>query len=398
MHFAAIGRVPGDPILGLMESYAKDTNPQKFDLGVGVYKDAQGLTPILQAVKRAEQRLVDQQTTKTYIGGHGDPAFGRLISELVLGADSALLKAQRAGATQTPGGTGALRLSADFIAHCLPGRGVWLSNPTWPIHETIFAKAGLKVSHYPYVGSDNRLDVPAMLATLATVPEGDVVLLHACCHNPTGFDLSQDDWRQVLQIVRERQLLPLIDFAYQGFGDGLEQDAWAVRLFADELPEVLITSSCSKNFGLYSDRVGALIVCANDAEKLLDVRSQLAFIARNLWSTPPDHGAAVVATILGDRELKQLWSSEVEGMRLRIAQLRSGLVEALAPHGLSERFAHVGVQRGMFSYTGLSAEQVKQLREKHSVYMVSSGRANVAGIDETRLGLLADAIAHVCKP
>ena len=398
MHFAAIGRVPGDPILGLMESYARDTNPQKFDLGVGVYKDAQGLTPILQAVKRAEQRLVDQQTTKTYIGGHGDPAFGRLISELVLGAGSALLKAQRAGATQTPGGTGALRLSADFIAHSLPGRGVWLSNPTWPIHETIFAKAGLKVSHYPYVGSDNRLDVPAMLATLATVPEGDVVLLHACCHNPTGFDLSQDDWRQVLQIVRERQLLPLIDFAYQGFGDGLEQDAWAVRLFADELPEVLITSSCSKNFGLYSDRVGALIVCANDAEKLLDVRSQLAFIARNLWSTPPDHGAAVVATILGDRELKQLWSSEVEGMRSRIAQLRSGLVEALAPHGLSERFAHVGVQRGMFSYTGLSAEQVKQLREKHSVYMVSSGRANVAGIDETRLGLLADAIAHVCKP
>ena len=397
MHFAAIGRVPGDPILGLMESYAKDTNPQKFDLGVGVYKDAQGLTPILQAVKRAEQRLVDQQTTKTYIGGHGDPAFGRLISELVLGADSALLKAQRAGATQTPGGTGALRLSADFIAHSLPGRGVWLSNPTWPIHETIFAKAGLKVSHYPYVGSDNRLDVPAMLATLATVPEGDVVLLHACCHNPTGFDLSQDDWRQVLQIVRERQLLPLIDFAYQGFGDGLEQDAWAVRLFADELPEVLITSSCSKNFGLYSDRVGALIVCANDAEKLLDVRSQLAFIARNLWSTPPDHGAAVVATILGDRELKQLWSSEVEGMRSRIAQLRSGLVEALAPHGLSERFAHVGVQRGMFSYTGLSAEQVKQLREKHSVYMVSSGRANVAGIDETRLGLLAEAIADVCR-
>ncbi|NMZ08396.1 MULTISPECIES: amino acid aminotransferase [Pseudomonas] len=397
MHFADIGRVPGDPILGLMESYAKDANPQKFDLGVGVYKDAQGLTPILQAVKRAEQRLVEQQTTKTYIGGHGDPAFGRLVSELVLGAGSALLKAQRAGATQTPGGTGALRLSADFIAHSLPGRGVWLSNPTWPIHETIFAKAGLKVSHYPYVGSDNRLDVPAMLATLATVPEGDVVLLHACCHNPTGFDLSQDDWRQVLQIVRERHLLPLIDFAYQGFGDGLEQDAWAVRLFADELPEVLITSSCSKNFGLYSDRVGALIVCANDAEKLLDVRSQLAFIARNLWSTPPDHGAAVVATILGDTELKQLWSAEVEGMRSRIAQLRSGLVEALVPHGLAERFAHVGVQRGMFSYTGLSAEQVKQLREKHSVYMVSSGRANVAGIDETRLGLLAEAIADVCR-
>ncbi|WP_226477013.1 amino acid aminotransferase [Pseudomonas sp. MWU16-30323] len=395
MHFDAIGRVPGDPILGLMELYAQDPNPNKFDLGVGVYKDDQGLTPIPYSVKLAEQRLVEQQTTKTYIGGHGNAAFGTLISELVLGAGSPLLSERRAGATQTPGGTGALRLSADFIAHSLPGRGIWLSNPTWPIHETIFAKAGLKVSHYPYVGSDNRLDVAAMLATLATVPKGDVVLLHACCHNPTGFDLSRDDWRQVLKIVKERELLPLIDFAYQGFGDGLEQDAWAVRLFAAELPEVLITSSCSKNFGLYSDRVGALIVCATNAEKLTDVRSQLAFIARNLWSTPPDHGAAVVATILGDAGLKKQWAEEVEAMRARIAQLRSGLVEALAPHGLSERFAHIAAQRGMFSYTGLSAEQVKQLREQHSVYMVSSGRANVAGIDATRLTLLAEAIADV---
>ncbi|WP_422396113.1 amino acid aminotransferase [Pseudomonas trivialis] len=395
MHFDAIGRVPGDPILGLMELYAQDASPHKFDLGVGVYKDDQGLTPIPYAVKLAEQRLVDTQTTKTYIGGHGNAAFGTLLCELVLGADSTVLGERRASATQTPGGTGALRLSADFIAQSLPGRGVWLSDPTWPIHESIFARAGLKVSHYPYVGADNRLDVAAMLATLTTVPEGDVVLLHACCHNPTGFDLSRDDWRQVLQIVRERQLLPLIDFAYQGFGDGLEQDAWAVRLFAAELPEVLVTSSCSKNFGLYSDRVGALIVCAADAEKLTDVRSQLANTARNLWSTPPDHGAAVVATILGDIELRALWSGEVEAMRARIAQLRAGLVDALAPHGLAERFAHIGTQRGMFSYTGLSAEQVQQLREKHSVYMVSSGRANVAGIDATRLNRLAQAIADV---
>ncbi|KTC39777.1 aromatic amino acid aminotransferase [Pseudomonas sp. ABAC21] len=395
MHFDAIARVPGDPILGLMDLYAQDTNPHKFDLGVGVYKDDQGLTPIPHAVKLAEQRLVDRQTTKTYIGGHGNAAFGTLLCELVLGADSTVLGERRAGATQTPGGTGALRLSADFIAQSLPGRGVWLSNPTWPIHESIFAKAGLKVSHYPYVGADNRLDVAAMLATLATVPEGDVVLLHACCHNPTGFDLSQDDWRHVLQIVRERRLLPLIDFAYQGFGDGLEEDAWAVRLFAAQLPEVLVTNSCSKNFGLYSDRVGALIVCAADAEKLTDVRSQLANTARNLWSTPPDHGAAVVATILGDEELRALWSGEVEAMRSRIAQLRAGLVDALAPHGLAEKFAHIGTQRGMFSYTGLSAEQVQQLREKHSVYLVSSGRANVAGMDATRLTLLAQAIADV---
>jgi aromatic-amino-acid transaminase len=397
MHFDAIGRVPGDPILGLMEAYAADSNPGKFDLGVGVYKDAQGLTPILAAVKQAEQRLVDRQSTKTYIGGHGDAAFGQLINELVLGADSTLIKDKRAGATQTPGGTGALRLSADFIAQCLPGRGVWLSNPTWPIHETIFAAAGVKASHYPYVGTDNRLDFEAMLATLSQAPKGDVVLLHACCHNPTGFDLPQEQWRQVLEVMRSRNLLPLIDFAYQGFGDGLEQDAWAVRLFAQALPEVLITSSCSKNFGLYRDRTGALIVCAGDADKLVDIRSQLANIARNLWSTPPDHGAAVVATILGNPDLKSLWADEVQTMRLRIAQLRSGLLEALEPHGLRERFAHIGVQRGMFSYTGLTPEQVRLLRERHSVYMVGTGRANVAGIDATRLDLLAEAIADVCK-
>jgi len=397
MHFDAIGRVPGDPILGLMEAYAQDTNPRKFDLGVGVYKDAQGLTPIPEAVKIAEAQLVESQDTKTYIGGHGNPLFGKVINELVLGADSKLIAEQRAGATQTPGGTGALRLAADFIAQCLPGKGVWLSNPTWPIHETIFAAAGVKVSHYPYVGSDNRLDVDAMLAALNEVPQGDVVLLHACCHNPTGFDLNHDDWQRVLDVVRRRDLLPLIDFAYQGFGDGLEQDAWSTRLFAAEVPELLITSSCSKNFGLYRDRTGALIVCAKTADKLIDIRSQLANIARNLWSTPPDHGAAVVATILADTELKARWADEVEAMRLRIAQLRSGLVEALEPHGLRERFAHIGVQRGMFSYTGLSPEQVKQLREQHSVYMVSSGRANVAGIDATRLALLAEAIANACK-
>ena len=397
MHFDAIARVPGDPILGLMEAYAKDSNPNKFDLGVGVFKDAQGLTPVPVAVKVAEQRLLDNQASKSYVGGHGDAVFGRLICELVLGDESPLLTAQRVGATQTPGGTGALRLSAEFIKHCLPGRGIWLSDPTWPIHETLFASAGLAVHHYPYVGADNRPNVPAMLAALESAPKGDVVLLHACCHNPTGFDLSQQDWLAVLEVVRRRELLPLIDFAYQGFGDGLEEDAWMVRRFAAELPELLITSSCSKNFGLYRERTGALLVCSGDAQKLLDVRSQLALLARNLWSTPPDHGAAVVAQILGDPALKHLWVEEVDAMRQRIAQLRTGLVEALAPHGLGERFAHIAQQRGMFSYTGLSAEQVTQLRERHSVYLVSTGRANIAGADAARLDALAAAIADVCR-
>lgn len=395
-HFAPVGRVPGDPILGLIEAHRQDPNPAKIDLGVGVYKDSQGLTPIPRAVKLAEQRLVEVQRTKTYIGGHGDAAFGRLLGELVLGAGSPLLAGQRAGVTQTPGGTGALRLAAEFIARCLPGRGIWVSDPTWPIHETLFAASGLAVHHYPYVGADNRLDLEAMLAALEQVPEGDVVLLHACCHNPTGFDLGRHDWQRVLEIVRARRLLPLLDFAYQGFGDGLEQDAWAVRLFAESLPEVLITSSCSKNFGLYCERTGALVVCAASPDQLIDVRSQLAFIARNLWSTPPDHGAAVVATILGDAELKAVWLEELDAMRRRVAELRAGLVEALAPHGLAERFAHIARQRGMFSYTGLSAEQVARLRSESSVYMVSSGRANIAGLDASRLGDLAQAIARVC--
>ncbi len=396
-HFATIARVPGDPILGLLDAYRADGNPAKLDLGVGVYKDASGLTPIPRAVKLAEQRLIDGETSKTYIGGHGAPEFGERLLELCFGNGNALLADGLLGATQTPGGTGALRLAGEFIARNLPGRGIWLSDPTWPIHETLFAACGLKVGHYPYVGADNRLNVEAMLAALAHLPKGDVVLLHACCHNPTGFDLAPRDWKRVLEVVKARELLPLIDFAYQGFGDGLEEDAWAVRLFAAELPELLVTSSCSKNFGLYRERTGALIVRADNVEKLLDIRSQLAFLARNLWSTPPSHGAAVVAEILGDAELKALWAAEVDAMRRRVADLRTGLVEALRPHGLAERFAHVAEQRGMFSYTGLTPEQVQRLRDEFSVYLVSSGRASVAGMSEARLDYLAEAIARVCQ-
>ncbi len=396
-HFSTIARVPGDPILGLLDAYRADGNPAKLDLGVGVYKDASGLTPIPRAVKLAEQRLIDGETSKTYIGGHGAPEFGERLLELCFGTGNALLADGLLGATQTPGGTGALRLAGEFIARNLPGRGIWLSDPTWPIHETLFAACGLKVGHYSYVGADNRLNVEAMLAALAHLPRGDVVLLHACCHNPTGFDLAPRDWKRVLEVVKARELLPLIDFAYQGFGDGLEEDAWAVRLFAAELPELLVTSSCSKNFGLYRERTGALIVRADNLEKLLDIRSQLAFLARNLWSTPPSHGAAVVAEILGDAELKALWAAEVDAMRRRVADLRTGLVEALRPHGLAERFAHIAEQRGMFSYTGLTPAQVQRLRDEFSVYLVSSGRASVAGMSEARLDYLAGAIARVCQ-
>ncbi len=395
--FENITAAPADPILGLADLFRADQRPTKINLGIGVYKDETGKTPVLTSVKKAEQYLLENETTKNYLGIDGIPEFGRCTQELLFGKGNAVINDKRARTAQTPGGTGALRLAGEFIAKCLPGRSIWLSDPTWPIHETLFAAAGLRVQHYPYVGADNRLDVDGMLATLQQVPPGDVVLLHACCHNPTGFDLNHDDWLRVLDVVRARELLPLFDFAYQGFGDGLEEDAWAVRLFAETLPEMLITSSCSKNFGLYRERTGALIAVTSDAERLLDVRSQLASLARNLWSTPPAHGAAVVATILADEPLRQIWQDEVERMRRRIASLRQGLVEALTPYGLAERFAHIARQRGMFSYTGLTAEQVRRLRAEDSVYLVESGRANVAGLDAERLDDLARAIARVVQ-
>ena len=395
--FEQIARVPGDAILGLIEAFNKDTNPQKVDLGVGVYRDANGNTPVMRAVKQAESRLVENEATKTYIGSHGDPRFGKVVLPMVLGAESPVLAANRASATQAPGGTGALRLAADFIASNLKGRDIWLSTPTWPNHLGIFDAAGVTRHNYPYVDENNRLDFDGMLATLKTIPEGDVVLLHACCHNPTGFDLSREQWDQVLEVVQARKLLPLIDFAYQGFGDGLEEDAYGVRLLAENVDEAIITSSCSKNFGIYCERTGCLILIAKDEESMLDVRSQAAITARENYSNPPAHGGAVVIDILEDDTLRGEWQSELTEMRERINGLRRDFVEALKPYGLDEQFAFIAEQRGMFSYTGLSPEQVDRLRDEFGIYMVRSGRANVAGFSTENLPYVAKAIATVVK-
>ncbi|GGW65706.1 amino acid aminotransferase [Vreelandella hamiltonii] len=393
--FEQIERVPGDAILGLIEAFKKDTNPQKVDLGVGVYRDAAGNTPVMRAVKEAEARLLKNETTKTYIGSHGAPAYGDAVLPMVLGADSAVLKANRASATQSPGGTGALRLAADFIASQLPGKGIWVSDPTWPNHHGIFTAAGIALHKYPYVDAENRLDFAGMLAALKQIPEGDVVVLHACCHNPTGFDLSQAQWQEVMAVLQERKLLPLIDFAYQGFGEGLEEDAYGVRLLAENLDEVIITSSCSKNFGIYCERTGCLILVAKDAEQMENVRSQAAIVARENYSNPPAHGGAIVSEILHDAELSALWREELTEMRDRINTLRRDFVEALKPYGLAEKYACVAEQRGMFSYTGLTPEQVDRLRDDFGIYMVRSGRANVAGFSHENLPYLAKAIAAV---
>ncbi|MBW5798826.1 amino acid aminotransferase [Halomonas elongata] len=393
--FEQIERVPGDAILGLIEAFKKDTNPQKVDLGVGVYRDAQGNTPVMRAVKAAEDLLLKNETTKTYIGSHGDPRYGQAVLPLVLGEGSPVLEAGRASATQSPGGTGALRLAADFIATQLPGKDVWVSDPTWPNHLGIFPAAGLTLKKYPYVDAENRLDFDGMLAALKEIPEGDVVLLHACCHNPTGFDLSRDQWGQVLEVVKQRKLLPLVDFAYQGFGEGLDEDAYGPRLLAENLDEVIITSSCSKNFGIYCERTGCLIMVAKNSEQMENVRSQVAIVARENYSNPPAHGGAIVAEILHSAELSAIWREELTEMRDRINTLRRDFVEALKPYGLDQKYACVAEQRGMFSYTGLTPEQVDRLRDEFGIYMVRSGRANVAGFSQENLPYLAKAIAAV---
>ncbi|UYG01383.1 MULTISPECIES: aromatic amino acid transaminase [unclassified Halomonas] len=393
--FEHIERVPGDAILGLIDAFKKDTNPQKVDLGVGVYRDANGNTPIMRAVKEAEARLLNNETTKTYIGSHGAPAYGEAVLPIVLGENSSVLSQKRASATQSPGGTGALRLAADFIAGQMPGKGIWVSDPTWPNHHGIFTSAGIELHKYPYVDPDNRLDFEGMVNALKKIPEGDVVVLHACCHNPTGFDLSQAQWQEVLEIVKERKLLPLVDFAYQGFGEGLEEDAYGVRLLAENLDEVIITSSCSKNFGIYCERTGALILVAKDEEQMENVRSQVAIVARENYSNPPAHGGAIVSEILHDPELCQMWREELTEMRDRINTLRRDFVEALRPYGLADKYACVAEQRGMFSYTGLTPEQVDRLRDEFGIYMVRSGRANVAGFSQENLPYLAKAIAAV---
>jgi aromatic-amino-acid transaminase len=393
--FQSIERVPGDAILGLIQQFNDDPNPNKVDLGVGVYRDEHGNTPILRTVKMAEEQLIETEQTKAYIGSHGDPNYGEDILKIVLGADSKVLAAGRASATQTPGGTGALRLAADFLASQLPGKSIWLPKPTWPNHLGVFEAAALDIQRYPYVNSDNQFDFEAMLKQLEAAPRGDVVLLHACCHNPTGFDPNHEQWQKILQTVTERELLPLVDFAYQGFGDGLDADAYGVRLLADNLDEMLITQSCSKNFGLYRERIGTFIAIAENSEDREDVRSQMAITARENYSNPPAHGSAIVATILGSDQLTDLWHEELQEMRGRINRLRRQFVEGMTPHGLNDHFAFVTDQRGMFSYTGLNQDQVNKLRADYSIYMVASGRANIAGLNDANIEYVCNAFADV---
>jgi len=396
--FETLDTAPPDAILGLNEAFRNDSNPNKINLTVGVYKDAQGNTPILACVKEAERRLLDEEQSKGYLGIDGSPEYGRQVRELLFTADHEIHSNQRAATVQTPGGTGSLRVAADLVRRKFPQSGIWCSKPTWANHPNVFKAAGLEVGNYAYLdAAGTGLDFEAMLASLQQIPTGDVVCLHACCHNPTGVDPTFEQWRQIADVVYERGLLPLIDFAYQGFGDGLNEDATGLREFCRDGSELMIASSFSKNFGLYGERVGALTLVASSSEAAKAALSHAKSCVRANYSNPPKHGAAIVSTILNDGGLYEQWESELAQMRGRIHQMRCLFVETMKAKSPQHDFSFIAAQRGMFSFSGLTPIQVDQLRNEYSIYIVGSGRINVAGMNETNVARLCDAICAVSK-
>lgn len=388
--FSELEMLADDPILGLGVIYAKDPRNHKMDLGVGIYKDPAGCTPVMAAVKLAEQWLLENEGTKAYTSTAGVKGFDAALGPLLLG-DSLRLN-ERHSIIQTPGGTGSLRLMAEFLSRATTASTVLIGMPTWPIHAAIFKRGGLAVSTYEHLDANGEFNLDALVNGMDALREGDAVLLHACCHNPTGIDPTPGQWRTILDAVQRKRLLPLFDMAYQGFGDGLEQDAWALRLFCEALPEVLASASCSKNFGIYRERTGALLVSCAQPRDLAAARSQIIDSARCLWSMPPSHGAAVVTHILGDSSLRTLWASELDAMRERIVMLRNSLCAALQSIDAYGPFNTLARQKGMFSNLGRTPEYVLGLREQSAVYLVGQGRINVSGLDPQRQLALAQAL------
>ena len=395
--FESLRAVPADPILNLSVLYRQDTNPNKVDLGVGVYKDEAGHTAIMEAVSRAQEQILVEEDTKSYVGMAGSKRFCDLLSQITLGANHQVLTDQRVAIAQTPGGTGALRVLADFINVAKPNATVWLGDPTWANHFPIMQSAGLEIKPFPYYNRATKtLDFDGMLATLQTQTKvGDVILLHGCCHNPSGADLSLDQWQTLAELIQSKGLVPYVDIAYQGLGEGMDEDAAGLRLMADSVPEMVIASSCSKNFGVYRERTGTAIIISSTAEHAKIAQSQMNSVIRANYSMPPSHGALVVETILADPKLKQMWRDELKTMRKRIKDLRSQLVDAIKAEGVEQDFSFIERQKGMFSFLGISAEQVDQLVNEHSVYLVGSSRINIAGLNQRNIAYVAKAIAAV---
>ena len=390
--FDALKPQAQDQILQLIQMYKDDPRAAKIDLGVGVYKDATGLTPVMRAVKAAEKKLWETEVTKTYTGLAGEPAFNMAASRMILGN---AVPMDRLSSVATPGGTGAIRQALELIKLATPGATVWLSNPTWPNHPSIIRYLGMKMAEYRYFDAETRgIDFAGLIADLGRVAPGDVVLLHGCCHNPTGANLNAVEWAAVADVLAARGAIPFIDLAYQGFGDGLEEDAAATRMIAARFDQVLIAASCSKNFGIYRERTGILIALS-DAGQRATVQGNLAFLNRQNFSFPPDHGARLVTMILEDDALRAEWKAELEEVRLNMLSLRLGLADVLRMATNSDRFDFVAQHRGMFSRLGLTPEQVVTLRVDHGIYMVGDSRINIAGLNAATVPILAAAIAKV---
>ncbi|MDC0133745.1 aspartate/tyrosine/aromatic aminotransferase [Porticoccaceae bacterium] len=396
--FESLKPVAMDPILGLMAAFRADDRTTKIDLGVGVYMNDQGHTPVMASVKEAEAQLMQLETTKSYQGIAGDPGYNQYMLELLFGPEHSILSSGRVKTIQAPGGSGALRVGAEVIQRARPESKLWVGVPTWPNHIPLLGSAGFEIKEYPYYDRDTKqINADAMMETLRQVPAGDMVLLHGCCHNPTGADLTHAQWDLIADLALERGFIPFIDTAYQGLGDGLDEDAYGLRMMADRLPELLVASSCSKNFGLYRERTGSITFIAENAKQADIVASQAMSVARQIYSMPPAHGALIVSLILGDAALRANWETELTEVRSRIQSMRTLLTDSIQNNAAGVDFSHVQQQKGMFSFLGLNTDQLDQLRNEFGIYIVSSSRVNLAGINSSNIGYLSSSILSVLK-
>ncbi len=393
--FESLEFIKADAILGLIAEYKNDSRSEKIDLGVGVYRNSEGNTPVLKAVKQAEQILVKDQKSKVYIGTAGAADFNSAIQKLIFG-DSNL--DDRIVTIQAPGGSGSLRVAAELILRASPSSSVWVSDPTWANHIPLLSSAGINLKSYPYYDSQKHvIKFDEMLDELGKAPPGDIVLLHACCHNPTGLDLTKDQWHLLTDIIIKCDLIPFIDIAYQGFADGLDEDVYGIRHMASLVPEMIVASSCSKNFGLYRDRVGTLSILSKDKTSKKIINSQVNNVVRTIYSVPPDHGAAVVSLILNDDKLRKEWISELDEMRDRLKSMRIMLNQILVSNAVEYDFSHLVRATGMFCFLGLTEIQVEKLKQDFGIYMVNSSRINVAGITPKNIDYLASSIIRVLQ-
>lgn len=394
--FESLDLLLPDPILGLAQKYAQDSNPKKVGLTVGVYQDINGLTPVLSAVKKAEQQLIQQQQSKAYIAQAGDPDFLKGLNQLLLGEELLSTVQDRVASVMVPGGCGGLRIGAEVINKAKPGATIWLSTPTWDNHYPLLKSAGLKTKEYPYYDITTGLvNFDAMLDAISKIPAGDIVLLHACCHNPTGADLSQEQWVQVIDVIEQNNIIPFIDIAYQGFSESPEADAFSIRATVERLPEVIIVSSCSKNFGMYRERTGMLMLVSKDEKQAAAALSQALSAARQSYSMSPYHGGGVVGKVLTTPELNQEWRQEVEDMRLHINGLRQEFVTQINAKQSVRDFSFIAENRGMFSLLGIGIEAVHKLRSDYSIYFLDSTRVNIAGLSTDNIDYVTNAIAKV---